>query len=245
VLKVLLNCNDHPAVFDLPHDPLEIGDYLLAAGHWNPYADLRLADGDDPDQVQVKLIPETAADVYLGSLFPKDARLSTINTVCDLFYGLPAERQSELTNDIALGKINKDIELLDAIKAMKFAEANAPAIVFSRVKLWSDTGEECEFFTGGAPASYEDIENHEDCIDFKEFLEQLPGTDMEGITAYITTFTEGGGEPEPADKSDIERIYTAVAEVDIDTITGWNRIGESQFSFDYDVDELFGMNGIE
>jgi len=28
-------------------------------------------------------------------------------------------------------------------------------------------------------------------------------------------------------------------------ITGWDWIGESQFTFDYDVEELFGMNGIE
>ena len=73
----------------------------------------------------------------------------------------------------------------------------------------------------------------------------MPGASMEGITAFVTTFTEGDGEPQPADESDIERIYNAVAEVDIDTITGWNRTGQSQFTFDYDVGELFGMKGIE
>jgi len=68
---------------------------------------------------------------------------------------------------------------------------------------------------------------------------------MEGITAFVTSFTEGNGEPQPANESDIERISCAVAEVDIDTITGWDRIGESQFTFDYDVGELFGMKGLE
>jgi len=122
-----------------------------------------------------------------------------------------------------------------------------PAIVFSRVKLWSDTGEEAEFFMGGAPESYEDIEDHEDCIDFKEFLEQTPGTNMEGITAFVTTFSEGDGEGQPADQEDIYRIYAAVADVDLDTITGWTWISENQFTFDYDAGELLSqdMGGIE
>ena len=408
MLKVLLDCNDHPAVFDLPHNPLEIGNYLLAAGHWGPYADLSLTDSDDPDQVQVKLIPETAADVYLQSLFPKDARLSAVNTVCDLFYHLPTKNQESLVEDIAAGKIIELRQLLDGIKSnthqpqtaapytMHFycpltvsiesgdgrdyievengalgdhedeirdtienftqsrkkalfeyfygtadvkakllsirfdvenvrneifgcvhvnmteppteeekeelrewiesqvsdgwgvgfwerrletpdgdlhisfwdngddwflldddefeqhigqyqpeKESPAQSIVFSRVKLWTDTGEECEFYTEGAPVCYEDIEDHEDCIDFKEFLEQTPGASMEGITAFVTTFSESDSEPQSAEGFDIERIYRVIADVDIDTITGWNWIGQSQFTFDYDVGELFGMNGIE
>ena len=42
MLKVLIDCNDHPAIFNLPHKVMEVGDYLCSAGFWNPYADLQL-----------------------------------------------------------------------------------------------------------------------------------------------------------------------------------------------------------
>ena len=242
MLKVFLYCNNHPAVFDLPHSPLAIGDYLLTAGHWNPYTDLYLTDNAGPDQVQVKLIPETAADIYLLSLFSDDAQLSTVNTVCELFSRLPAERQTELINSIAMGQISKEKDLLDAIKTMKSAETYTPSIVFSRVKLWTDTGEDCEFFMSGVPVDNDDFEEHDD---FESFVEQISTSDTKKITAYITTFSEGDGEQQPASQADIERINNAIADVDIDTITGWNKIGENQFSFDYDIDELFNMKGIE
>lgn len=125
------------------------------------------------------------------------------------------------------------------------SEGPALAIVFSRVRLWSSNGEQYEFFMGGAPECYEDIEGHEDCVEFKEFLEKQPDADLEGITTYITTFTEGGGEPQPASKDDIDRIYTAVAETDIDAITGWNWKNSTSFQFDYDMDEQPGMHEME
>lgn len=119
-------------------------------------------------------------------------------------------------------------------------------IIFSRVRLWSDDGEDCEFFMGGAPESYDDIETHEECIDFREFLEQLPNADFSGITAYVTTFTEGvgAGEPQPAGEEDIWHICTAIAEADINMITGWTWQGEHSFTVDYEPDEQLGMNGI-
>jgi len=121
----------------------------------------------------------------------------------------------------------------------------AAAIRFSRVRLWSETGEEAEFFMPGAPESYEDIEDHEDCIEFKEFLEQAPGSHMEGVSAYITTFTEGAGEPQPASRADIERIYNAVGETDIIVIAGWEVTGERSFVFDYGIGENLGMGGLQ
>lgn len=149
---------------------------------------------------------------------------------------------------MADGHIDDEKDLLEAIKAIKPAEVHAPAIIFSRVRLWTDTGEDCEFFMGGVPTSYDDMEDNEDCIDFGEFVEQLSTGHSKEITAYVTTFTEGSvaaGEPQPASPEDIERIYNAIADVDIDTITGWTWHGENAFTFDYDIDELFHMNGIE
>ncbi|MDD4493708.1 MAG: hypothetical protein PHV32_05075 [Eubacteriales bacterium] len=245
MLKVLLNYGDKAAVFDLPHNFLEVSNYLLTVGTLTPYTDLCLNDDDDPEQVQVKMIAETADDNHLQSLFPKDARLSAVNTVCDLFYSLPVEQQADLIDGTSAGKITSEKDLLDAIKAIKSAEAYAPAIIFSRVRLWTDTGEDCEFFMGGAPTSYDDLEDNEDCIDFGEFVEQLSTGHSKGITAHVTTFLEGDGEPRPASPEDIERIYNAIADVDIDTITGWIWRGENTFTFDYDIDELFHMNGIE
>ncbi|HCA28595.1 MAG TPA: hypothetical protein DEP23_02930, partial [Ruminococcaceae bacterium] len=108
MLKVLIDCGGHTAIFDLPHNQLEVSDYLLSAGFWNPYADLVLNEADTPDGVQVKLIAETSIDNYLQSLFTEEAKLSTVNTVCDLFYRLPTEQQIDLTHSMADGHINDE-----------------------------------------------------------------------------------------------------------------------------------------
>ena len=36
MLKALLVYNNQPAFFDLPHDPMEIEQYTLSAGHYQP-----------------------------------------------------------------------------------------------------------------------------------------------------------------------------------------------------------------
>lgn len=245
MLKVLLVSGEQPAFFDLPHDPMEVEQYMLSSGHYQSYDNIFLLDNDDPNQLQVKLIADNAADYHLQYLFPEDAKLSTVNTVCDVFYRLPIEKQIDLTHGIADNMIVDYKELLDAIKNIKMEESSATAIVFSRVKLWSDTGEEAVFFMSGEPGGYDDIEDHEDCIDFKEFLEQMPDANLEGITAFVTTFTEGEGECVPASEADIDQIYSVIADVDIDIITGWNKMSESQFAFDYDIDEQPGMTEME
>jgi hypothetical protein len=247
MLQALLSYDYKTAYFNLPHNPLEVENYLLSVGALKPYADLCLNDDEnDPEQVEIKIIADTAIDGWMQTLFADDAKLSTINTVCDLFYRLPIEQQIDLTHKIVDCHINDEKEMLNAIKDIKAAGPhNPPTIVFSRVKLWSQSGEETEFFMSGVPDGYDDMEDHEECIDFKEFLEQNPDANIEGITANITTFSEGDGESQPASQTDIERIYTAVAEVDLDTITGWNKIGDSTFFFDYEYDEQPGMTEIE
>jgi len=363
MLKVLITCDEHPAIFDLPHDRSEVGIFLAGVGFWNPYADLRLFDDEKMDAVQVKLIAETPVDNHLQLLFAEDAKLSTVNTVCDLFYRLPIETQIDLTHNIADGKINSERDLLDAIKEIKVLEAqnksedkfylnseneslrwlyfnpdssaggqyveiiadfslireaaaveddffgylegvskgyltdidtegfallddefdnkpydfkgctdttktalisaanaglvethDLPAITFSRVKLWTDNGEEDEFYMPGIPKSNDDFDENDE---FEDFVNRISTTDTKEITAYVTTFSEGGvfgqdaGKTQLASQADIDRIYNAIADVDIDTITGWNFVSESQFSFDFDIDELFnmkngsGMTGIE
>ncbi len=124
MMKVLVDCGGHQAIFDLPHSQLEVSDYLLSVGFRNPYADLVLNEMDTPDGVQVKLIAETSIDNYLQSLFPEDARFSTVNTVCDLFYQLPIEQQIDLTHRMADGHIGDDKDLLIAIKNIKTVQSN-------------------------------------------------------------------------------------------------------------------------
>ena len=124
MLKVLIDCNEHPAKFDLPYNMMEVGEYLCSAGFWNPYADLQLLDDDDPESVQVKLIAETAADSHLQSLFPQDARLSTINIACDLFYKLPVEKQDVLIGDIDRGEIVGLQGLMEVLKTMNSEQAH-------------------------------------------------------------------------------------------------------------------------
>jgi len=231
MLKALVDHNNYRAIFELPCSYEEIEEHYMLMGHYD-------CDNDLDTISNIKLIAETPIDNHLQLLFAEDAKLSTINTVCDLFYRLPIEQQIELTDKMADGRISDERDLLELIKDIKAAEPkNSPTIVFSRVKLWSQSGEEAEFFMGGIPDGYEDMEDHEECIDFKEFLEQNPDAIIEGITAHVTSFSEGNGEARPASESDIEGIYTAVAEVDLDTITGWEKIGESTFFFDYEYDE--------
>ena len=239
MLKALVDHNNYRAIFELPCSYEEIEEHYMMMGHYD-------CDNDLDAISKVKLIAETPIDNHLQLLFAEDAKLPTINLVCDLFYNLPIEQQIDLTDKMADGRINDERDLLELIKEIKAAEPkNSPTIVFSRVKLWSQSGEEAEFFMGGIPDGYDDMEDHEECIDFKEFLEQNPDAVIEGITAHVTSFSEGNGEARPASKEDIERIYTAVAEVDLDTITGWEKIGESTFFFDYEYDEQPGMTEIE
>jgi hypothetical protein len=88
------------------------------------------------------------------------------------------------------------------------------SIVFSRVQLWTDDGEESEFWLSGEPQSYDDIEDTEGLIDFQEFLDGLPGDGSRTITAAVTTFYEGAGPLTDASPEDIERIENAVSDVD-------------------------------
>jgi len=119
------------------------------------------------------------------------------------------------------------------------------AILFSRVKLWSDSGEEYEFFMGGFPETYDDIKNYKDFTDHNELVEKLLNGDTDGISAQVTLYCEGESEeePKPASPKDIERINKAVADVDIDTITGWSQLDE--LTVDCFIDELPGMSGLE
>ena len=292
MLKVLITCDEHPAIFDLPHDRTEIGLFLAGAGFWNPYAHLRLLDDENPNAIQVKLIAETPVDNHLQLLFAEDAKLSTVNTVCDLFYNLSIEKQIDLTNKMADNHIENEKDLLDAIKEIKALEAenksedkfylkketerlcwlyynpdssaggqyvqlvcdfalireaaaaegdffeylegcsngflididmdefsmfddefnnspcdfegcteatkaalisaanaglvethDLPAITFSRVKLWTDTDEECEFYMPGVPESCDDFDENDE---FDDFVNRISTTDTKEITAYIS-----------------------------------------------------------
>jgi len=119
------------------------------------------------------------------------------------------------------------------------------AILFSRVQLWTDDGEESEFWVSGEPQSYDDIEDTEGLIDFQEFLDGLSDGGSRTITAAVTTFYEGAGALTDASPVDIERIENAVNDVDVIAIADWNRLGQHSFSFDYDLNEPLGMGGIE
>jgi hypothetical protein len=120
------------------------------------------------------------------------------------------------------------------------------SIVFSRVQLWTDDGEESECWVSGEPQDYDALEDTEGLIDFQEFLDGLPGGDSRTITACVNTFYEGAGALQPASPEDIERIENAVNDVDVIAIADWNRLGQHTFSFDYDNNEQNqGMGGIE
>ncbi|MDR2514878.1 MAG: hypothetical protein LBD02_06690 [Christensenellaceae bacterium] len=79
---------------------------------------------------------------------------------------------------------------------------NRQAILFSRVRLLSDDGEDSEFWVSGDPQGYDDIEDAEGLIDFQEFLDGLPGNDCWTITAEVTSFCEGDGALIPASPVD-------------------------------------------
>lgn len=181
-----------------------------------------------------------ASEGITVNLNPEERRVA-VSSLTQLHKNLTPDNPSYTLTDQLLNRIGDGIIEQEQIEETH----DLPAIIFSRVRLWTDTGEDCEFFMGGVPTSYDDLEDNEDYIDFGEFVEQLSTGHSKEITAYITTFSEGDGEPQPASQADIDRIYNAIADVDIDTITGWTWIGENSFTFDYDIDELFHMKGIE
>ncbi|MDR2502580.1 MAG: hypothetical protein LBC78_04960, partial [Oscillospiraceae bacterium] len=94
---------------------------------------------------------------------------------------------------------------------------NRQAILFSRVRLWTDSSEDSEFWVRrrGAPQDYDALEDTEGLIDFQEFLDGLPGGGCRTVTAEVTSFCEGDGALHPASPEDLERIEKAVDEVDV------------------------------
>ena len=108
------------------------------------------------------------------------------------------------------------------------------SVLFSKVELWSDNGNECELFVGGIPREYEDLENADD---FQEFLDFPP--DANEITAYVTSFIYGDGESEAANETQLAEIKEHFEEPE------WSEkldlIEKSSFTFDYDTDELCDM----
>ena len=133
-------------------------------------------------------------------------------------------------------------ELINKNDAKKGAESPSQGIIFSRVQLCTDTGEESDFYMPGIPRSYDDLEDYIEFVDFTEFISTSEAKD---ITATVTAFSDGSGAPRDANESDIDWISKAVEEFDVEAISGW-RMGEKfEFTFDYDVDELFNMGGIE
>ena len=143
-----------------------------------------------------------------------------------------------------------DFRKLSVDESMEEARQNqsavpSSAILFPRVRLYTDTGEGCEFFVGGIPKSGDDLDGNVDRADFEEYLRAVSNKESEGVTAYVTSFTEGSGAMTDAAPEDIERIYTAIADVDIDAITGWSWVGESSFLFDISFGEQIGLSGIK
>jgi hypothetical protein len=105
--------------------------------------------------------------------------------------------------------------LLNRILGIAAGQEDTPArgVVFSRVQLQADTGEEADFYISGIPRSCDDLEDDPEFIDFTEFLST---GDAITIDATITIYAEGGGVPRDAGQEDIDRINKAAAELDPD-----------------------------
>jgi hypothetical protein len=140
--------------------------------------------------------------------------------------------------------------LLNRILGVAAGQEQSPArgIVFSRVQLQADTGEETDFYISGIPRSCDDLEDDPEFIDFTEFIST---GEARTIDATVTVYAEGVGVPRDASQEDIDRINKTAAELDPDSdpqiAFGWFQGERFSFAFDYDADELFnqGMGGIE
>jgi len=140
--------------------------------------------------------------------------------------------------------------LLNRINGVAAGQEQSPTrgVLFSRVRLQTDTGEEADFYMSGVPRSYDDLEDDPEFIDFTEFISV---SNAKTIDAAVTVYTEGTGAPRTADPSDIDRISKAAAgldtECDPQIAFGWREVERFNFAFDYDADELFGqdMGGYE
>ena len=108
------------------------------------------------------------------------------------------------------------------------------SVLFSKVELDNDDGEEFELFIGGIPREYEDLE---DGYDFNEFME-LQYNSSE-FTIHVKSYIYGDGETENADDNQLTEIEKHFD--DPKWSESLDLIEESSFSFFYNVDELYDM----
>lgn len=234
MLKALIRYKEYNLLLDVPYDRYAFPDYLSSIGVPNPVGDIFIRDREN-ENISVKLFSKTSLGNRLLPLFNEDTTLSTVNTLCDVLQGLPQDQMDEVNYDLAHGEYDTVSDLFKAVKnLLKPAEKDAMSILFSKVELKGDDGSEYEFFTGGIPREYDDLENSDG---FQEFID-LQRNSIE-ITAHVTTYIYGEGESENADENQLSEIKEHFEEPE------WHEkvdcIEQSSFTFFYDTDELFGM----
>jgi len=209
------------------------------------------------------IIEEGRINAYVSAWFDVDARFSIVTDGTDDYANVYANYYTE-TGELEAGYtlIKADgsdcdfveVELADSereaiLAKMKDAglddcvaempqKSGAPARsnLFSRVQLWTDNGAEDEFYMPGVPRGYDDLEGYSEFVDFTEFI-AAGGTGAKEVTAVVTPFSEGGGEPRDADQGDIDRITWAAENGDVEIISSWSMGEKFEFTFDLGIGE--------
>jgi hypothetical protein len=112
------------------------------------------------------------------------------------------------------------------------------SVLFSKVELWTDNGNEHEFFVGGIPRDYDDLEGVDD---FDVFMEEA---ETQEYRVHVSSYVYGEGETERASDEQLAEIIEKF-ENDEEWMSELTPLEDSEFTFDYKADEQPGMTGIE
>lgn len=111
------------------------------------------------------------------------------------------------------------------------------SILFSQVESFSN-GDSIKFLASGIPRTYDDLEKY---TDFEEFTDLI--TENCEVLILVNAYLYGDGEMNEASEDELENLNKQIKlnpeflnNDDIDKIENLN------FSFDWNVSELFGMN---
>ena len=110
-------------------------------------------------------------------------------------------------------------------------------ILFSQVEAFSND-DSIEFFASGIPQTYDDLEDH---TDFEKFTDLI--TENCEVLILVNAYLYGDGEMNEASEDELENFKKQI-DLNPDFLNNDNikHIEKVNFSFDWNVSELFGMD---
>ncbi len=236
MIQAIVEKGDQTLILDLPYDRNTVGNELAAIGIHDDPQKIYIHDDED-ESISVKLYGDDILSGNITTMFDENDTLSTVSTALHLFGCLRREQTLQMTADLEKGNHESTDDMIQKIR--EFLDKWLPrphSVIFSKAEIWSDRACEGHFFVGDIPIEYGDLE---DADEFDIFIEE------EGLTGELTvrvsTYLYGNGESKNADDKELLEIKEKF-EHDETWMKKLTRLEDSSFIFEFDEDELFGMN---